>query len=88
MGKRKKAMDAEFLWGYTLALANVYRICGEPGIVLDTMRGDGITLAELEASGAEECDLEAVRECWHHRRRTRERYGAKRAMARLREAVE
>ncbi len=50
----------EWLQGYAVALANVYRNFHEAGIVRETARGDGIKLSALIAAGADEGDIEQL----------------------------
>lgn len=61
---RRASVTTPDLWmqGYAVALANIWRGWHEGGLVCMVMQGDGITLADLEAGGADEYDLKALRE--------------------------
>ena len=51
----------EWLAGYACALANIHRGWREAQIVEETMKMDGITLADLKGAGVEKYDLDELR---------------------------
>ncbi len=63
---RKPAEERQpdpWLCGYACALANVNRRFDRPTLIESTLQSDGITLAQLEAAGVEDYDLDELRKC-------------------------
>lgn len=68
---RDSITTASFLHGWAAALADLNRIHDEPTAVANTMRGGGVSLADLKRAGVEAYDLDEIRKCMPKRRRDR-----------------
>ena len=61
-----KAADRHWLRGYAAALAAAARGWNEHGMVEMIMKGDGISLSDMEAAGVEPYDLNEIRASHRH----------------------
>ena len=63
-GMEKKA----FLQGFAVAVGSLVRDHDQPSMAVDIIRGNGVTLMDLENCGAETFDLKHIRKAWRERR--------------------
>ncbi len=56
------ASSDDWLCGYAAALGAIRRLYQADTMVVQTLICDGLTIEQLEAAGAEQFDLDAIRE--------------------------
>lgn len=54
--------DADFYQGFACAVGSLARDHMQPGMALDIMKINGVTISDLENAGADDFDLNLIRE--------------------------
>lgn len=60
----KQSQEFEFTQGFAAAVAALIRAFDRPSMAIDILTSNGLSLANIEACGAEDFDLEPIRKAW------------------------